>query len=247
MSETVVLYQFPRSKTVANLSFFCLKVETFMRMTAIPYRIESMIGASKAPQGKLPYITHQGQTIPDSSHILEYLKAQFSLTIDDDLHPEQLAIGHAVTIMLEERLRWCIIYSRWLDNRYALTLQNMFREFISSSSPLQIIFPLLINQSKKRIAKTLSLNGISKFTPEEIYAFGQQDLAALTTILGDKPYLFGDRPSSYDAIVYGVLANLIDIPMDCPLNTFARDRQTLQNYCQRMKNNYFSDLDEIDS
>lgn len=245
MSEVIVLSQFPRSKTVTNLSFFCMKVETFMRMTAIPYQIESIINPGKAPKGKLPYITHQGQIIPDSSHILEYLKTQFSLTIDDDLSSEQLAIGHAVTIMLEERLRWCVMYSRWLDDRYAPTFRNMFSEFISS--PLKIIFPLLINQSKKRIAKTLSLNGIAKFTPKEIYAFGQQDLAALTTILGNKLYLLGDKPSSYDAITYAVLANLIDIPIDCPLNTFARDRQTLQDYCQRMKKTYFADLDRTNT
>lgn len=245
MSEVIVLYQFPRSQTVANLSFFCMKVETFMRMTVIPYQIESIIDPAKAPQGKLPYISHQGKIIPDSSHILEYLKSELSLTIDDDLSSEQLAIGHAVTVMLEERLRWCVMYSRWLDDRYAPAFQNMFSEFLPS--PLKIIFPLLITKSRKRIAKTLTLNGIGKFTPEEIYAFGQQDLTALATFLGDKPYLLGDKPSSYDAIVYGVLSNLIDVPIDCPLNTFARDRQTLRDYCQRMKSQFFSDLDGTDT
>ena len=245
MSEAIVLFQFPRSKTVANVSFFCLKVETFMRITSIPFQIEELFNPSKAPKGQLPFITHQERTIPDSSHILEYLKSKFSLTIDDDLIPEQIATGHAVSIMLEERLRWCIVYSRWLDDRYAPAMQNIFSEFVPS--PLKIIFPLLCKQSRKRITKALDLNGIGKFTPAEIYTFGQQDLTALTTILGDKPYLFGDRPSSYDAVTYGFLANLIDVPIDCPLNTFARDHQTLRDYCQRMKNTYFSDLDQTDT
>ena len=34
--------------------------------------------------------------------------------------------------------------------------------------------------------------GIGKFTPEEIYTFGKKDLEALVTILGNKPYFFGD-------------------------------------------------------
>lgn len=71
MSETIVLYQFPPCKAVANISFFCLKVETFMRMNAIPHQIESEIDPSKAPKGKFPYITHQGREIPDSSYILD--------------------------------------------------------------------------------------------------------------------------------------------------------------------------------
>ena len=240
MAETVFLYQFPRPRAVANLGFFCLKVETLIRMTAIPYEIKTVINTAQAPKGKLPYIVHQGQKISDSSHIIDYLRLQFALTIDDDLSAEQLAIGHAVSTMLEERLRWCIVYSRWLDDRYAPTFKGLLDDFISF--PLKVIFPLVLANNRRRIATTLASNGIGKFTPEEIYAFGQQDIAALTAILGDKPYLFGERPSSYDAVVNGFLANLIDVPMACPLNTFARDRETLRNYCQRMKANYFADL-----
>ena len=243
MTEMVTLYQFPRPKTVPNLGFFCLKVKTFMRITSIPYKIEAVLNPAIAPKGKLPYIAHQGQNIPESSHIIEYLKLKFSVTIDNDLSAEQLAIGHAICIMLEERLRWCIVYSRRVDNRYAPTFKDISSELISF--PISIIFPLLIAKSRKRIAATLNSNGIGKFTPEEIYTFGQQDLDALTTILGDKLYLFGDKPSSYDAVIYAFLANLIDVPMECPLNTFARDRQSLRDYCQRMKSDYFSDLNLI--
>lgn len=182
----------------------------------------------------------QGQKIPDSSHIIEYLTSHFSLTLNDHLNQEQLAIGHAVKIMLEERLRWCIVYSRWLDERYFTSFTNIFLDLVPF--PLDVIFPLLARRSKKRIAATLNSNGIGKFTPEEIYAFGQKDIDAVATILGDQPYLFGEQPSSYGVIAYAFLANLIDVPIECPLNTFARDRETLRNYCQRMKRNYFSDL-----
>jgi len=45
------------------------------------------------------------------------------------LIPEQIAIGHAVTIMLEELLRWCVLYSRWLDDRYAPYFHNILVNF----------------------------------------------------------------------------------------------------------------------
>lgn len=240
MENKIILYQFPRPTMVANLSFFCMKVETFLRITSIPYTVETILNPAKAPKGKLPYIVHHEQIIPDSSLIIKYLKSNFFLTIDDDLDPKQLAIGHAVKIVLEERLRWCIVYSRRLDERYALKFSKIFREFVPI--PLKIVFPLLVARSKKRISTTLNSNGIGTFSPEEIYTFGKQDLDALTTILDDKPYLLGNKPSSYDAIAYAFLANLIDVPLECPLNTYARDRQTLLDYCQRMKLNYFSDL-----
>ena len=240
MEETITLYQFPRPKMVANSSFFCMKVEVFMRMASIPYEIKEILNPNQAPKGKLPYIIAQGKKIPDSSHIIEYLTLHFSLTLDNHLNQEQLAIGHAVSIMLEERLRWCIVYSRWIDERYWPSFKNIFLDLLPV--PIKIIFPILAKRNKRRIAATLNSNGIGKFSPEEIYIFGKKDIDTIATILASKSYLLGEKLSSFDAITYSFLANLIDVPIESPLNIYARDYKTLRNYCQRMKSNYFSDL-----
>ena len=174
------------------------------------------------------------------SEFIEYVTSLFSLTFDDDLTPEQLAIGHAVSIMLEERLRWCIVYSRWIDERYWLSFKNISLDLVPVL--IKTIFPILATRKKKRINSTLNSNGIGKFTPEEIYRFGQKDIDTVATILGDKSYLLGEKPSSFDAVVYSFLANLIDVPIESPLNIFARNCENLCQYCQRMKSIYFSDL-----
>ncbi|MEM8723087.1 MAG: Tom37 metaxin N-terminal-like domain-containing protein [Cyanobacteria bacterium P01_G01_bin.39] len=164
MKEKIILCQFPRPGMVANLGFFCMKVELFMRMTSIPYVVKEILNSGQAPKGKLPYIIHQGRKIPDSSHIIEYLTSYFSLTINSHLNSEQLAIGHAISMMLEEHLRWCIVYSRWLDERYWLPFKNISLNLIPD--PIKIIFPILAIRKKQRIAATLMRSfGYSDCTP----------------------------------------------------------------------------------
>ncbi|WP_110987719.1 glutathione S-transferase family protein [Acaryochloris thomasi] len=236
MKATVTLHQFPRPSMIANLSPFCMKVETFMQMASIPYEIHETLSARQAPQKKLPYILHQDKAVPDSQQIIEYLTSTFSVRLDAHLGEEQLAIGHAIRVMLEERLRWCIVYSRWLDP----VCWSAFETIVISSlsQPYRAIFPVLARQRKQKIRQTLYANGIGRFTPTEIYQFGQKDITALASILNGSTYLFGDQPSSFDATVYAFLANLIDVPIPCPLNDMARQNKRLREYCQRMRHLY---------
>lgn len=70
MEEKITLYQFPRPRMVANLSFFCMKVEVFMKMTSIPYTIQEILNPAQAPKGKLPYITIEDIKFPTRARLL---------------------------------------------------------------------------------------------------------------------------------------------------------------------------------
>ncbi len=71
----ITLYQFPPCWDLPNASPFCMKVENYLRMSNLPYRTVSVLNPAKGPKGKLPFITDNGQTVADSSFILDYLKA----------------------------------------------------------------------------------------------------------------------------------------------------------------------------
>ncbi|MEM8677455.1 MAG: glutathione S-transferase C-terminal domain-containing protein [Cyanobacteria bacterium P01_G01_bin.67] len=49
-----------------------------------------------------------------------------------------------------------------------------------------------------------------------------EDIEVLATILSDNLYLFENKPTSYDVIAYSFLVNLIDVPHEHSLNTYAR-------------------------
>jgi len=45
-------------------------------------------------------------------------------------------------------------------------------------------------------AKKVKAQGIGVHSPEEILAFGQNDLKVLSDTLADKPFFFGDEPTT---------------------------------------------------
>lgn len=77
MSE-ITLYQPPPAFGLPNASPFCMKLETYLRMAEIPYQIKAASFA-QAPNGKIPYIEHNGRLIGDSSLIIDYLKQTFGI------------------------------------------------------------------------------------------------------------------------------------------------------------------------
>ena len=51
-------------------------------------------------------------------------------------------------------------------------------------------------------AKKVKAQGIGVHKPEEIMKFGQDDLLALSQSLADKPFFFGDEPTTVSIYIY---------------------------------------------
>uniref|UniRef100_A0A1B0DJG8 Metaxin glutathione S-transferase domain-containing protein n=1 Tax=Phlebotomus papatasi TaxID=29031 RepID=A0A1B0DJG8_PHLPP len=58
--------------------------------------------------------------------------------------------------------------------------------------------------------------------PEEIEEFGKHDLKVLSDMLADKPFFFGDEPTTLDVVSFAVLSQLHFISKDVnlPLRDF---------------------------
>jgi len=107
----IKLYKFKACWGLPDPSPFCVKVETYLRMVAVPYERVECATMFKAPKKKLPYLTDGGRTIPDSGFILDFLKATFGDTLDGRLSAEERARGHALRRTLEESLYWPMVYA----------------------------------------------------------------------------------------------------------------------------------------
>lgn len=230
----IKLYQFAPAFGLPNMSPFCMKMETYLRMAGLPYECPRGADVFKSPKGKLPYIDDNGKIVADSAFIIEYLKARYGDPLDAKLTAHQRALSVTIQRTFEESLYWPVLYTRWIeDEGFAKVKQAAFARL---PFPLRQIIPPLARRSLRR---QLHGQGTGRHSREEIYAIGCRDVAALAQLLGKQAYFLGDEPASIDATAYAFLANLLWAPFDMPIRREAQKFANLDAYCQRMKARYF--------
>jgi glutathione S-transferase len=234
----ITLHELGPAFTLRTASPFGLKLEAYMKLAGIPYRVAPFDGnPGKAPKGKIPYITDDdGRTLGDSALIIEHLVAKHGDKLDARLTPAERAMGHALRRMTEEGLYFAMLYSRWIDDAGFAAVGPVF--FAAVPSLLRPAIGLLVRRNTR---KTLQAQGTGRHTREEVYAMGRADLQALEDALGDKLFFLGNEPTSYDAAIYGIVHNLREIPTGTPLTTFARSLPKLAAFCARVTQRCFEE------
>lgn len=230
----ITLHQFASMPWLPNASPFCMKVENYLRMAAIPFETDDKATPLKAPKRKLPFITVGDKTIADSGFILEYLKKTYGDPLDAALTGSDRAMGMALTRMIEEHLYWAIVYARWIDEEFWPQTRALFFGGIPA-----ILRPVITRVVRKSTRASLAGHGMGRHTPEEIYSLGKADLSVLSELLGDKPFFFGEKPTSFDATAYAFIAHVVVPPFETPLKKHAATLPNLAPYCARMKAKYY--------
>jgi len=233
----IKLFSFGSKFGVADPSPFVLKVDAYMRMAGIKFEnIAKQNNIQKAPKGKLPFIEDEGVVIPDSQAIIKHLKQVPEQDLDKDLTDEQKAISYLVTKSLDEDLYFILVYSRWFREDTWPLLNKTF--FGGLPFLLRLFVPKMV---RKQVLRNLHGQGVSRHSDEEIRQLLRSSLQALTDLLGAKQYFFGENPTSLDATCFGMLAECILVDIDNPYNQIAREYTSLVDYCERIKQKYYSE------
>ncbi|XP_047469534.1 failed axon connections homolog [Penaeus chinensis] len=234
--NVVLLHQFQRGKFCPNLGPFALKVETFLRLAGIEYKVdtESPFG----PKGKCPWITLNGEDLGDSEFILERLASEFDVDLDSHLDPQKAAALEAVRILADEHLFWCVITWRyWLDGCKSFLKSQSFAPFLRRA------FPLFMKRGMKERARH---HGIGKHSPEEIFHMCKKACRALSLVLGESPFFGGERPSTADCAIFGQLAQLKwNAPGSSYESIVTEAYPNLSEYCDRMRDRIYPDWNQL--
>ena len=223
------LHQFP-PVFGRNVSPFTLKLETWLRLAGLPYEVVPTRNPGRGPKGKLPFIEDDdGTVLGDSSLIIEHLMRTRGVDLDAGLEPLQRAQALALQRLIEDHLYFIGVWSRWADPAGWRGFGPAL--FGSLPQPLRRIVAAFV---RRQVRASLRAQGLGRHSQTELYAMGRADLEAISLALHERPFFFGERPTTIDAIAYGCLDSLLNVPVETELKRIAQGFPNLAAYCARM-------------
>jgi glutathione S-transferase len=233
----IKLFQFPRMLGIPNLSPFCCKLETWLRIVGVPYEVVDTPDPRKGPKGKLPFIEDAGVRIADTSLIVDHLVKTRGVDPDAHLDAAQRATALLVQRTLEEHYAFVLAYTHLLREEGLEHTRTRF------DAVPWIVRPLVARSVRKHIETVLWGQGILRHSHEDIIESALRDWRAVLAVMSNGPFFFGDEPSGVDAIVFGTLATTVLTPIESPIRDFLRSQPACVAYADRMRRRFFPELD----
>jgi glutathione S-transferase len=139
--------------------------------------------------------------------------------------------------MCEEHLYFALVATRWLEDANFADGPAQF--FKAVPMPLRPIIQSLV---RRKVAKTLKLQGFGRHTRAERDTLAIADLDALASLLGGKAFLMGEQPCGADATVFAFVANFLTPAFDTQIRTAAERHPNLAAYRDRILRRYLGEF-----
>jgi glutathione S-transferase len=226
----ITLSIYPENFGEPSGSPFCVKTLCMLKATGVDYKLSESADPRKAPKQKLPIIEHDGQTIPDSEQIRQHLEAVSGYDFNAGLNAAQRGTAGAITRMLEEHFYFAVVADRWVNDANWEKLKVAFFSDIPA-----ILRPMITKSIRKQAFGQLKGQGMGRHTEEERFERASCDVLSVKSVLGDKPFLFGDAPTAADYTAVPMLRASIATPVPTILSDFIRSEDKIMSYLERGK------------
>jgi glutathione S-transferase len=221
---------YPQGFSEPSASPFAVKAMCLMEHSGQKYTVKRLPDPRKSPKGKLPVLRHNDKTIPDSDQIRDYMEQSFDIDYDAGLTPMERGQSRSIIRMVEEHLYFVIVASRWQTEPHWPIIREEY--FGKMPKLLRLIIP---NMIRKGVIKQLIGQGMGRHSLGEQLDRANKDIAAIEAILGDKTFLFGDKPSAADFSVVPMLRSILVFPLENELGKLVTSRPVLVAYLERGK------------
>ena len=235
----ITLYAFGPAFGLPDPSPFVVKAAVLLKMAGLPYRTEPS-DPRKAPKGKLPYIRDGEEIVADTTFIRFHIERRYGFDFDAGLTPAERGVAWAVEKLCEDHVYWFGVHSRWMDDR---NFERGPAKFFDAAPAL--IRPFVKAMIRRNIRNALYGQGAGRYTEAERVALADRSFASISAILGDKPYLMGDKPCGADATVFAFGWNGLCPLFQSEIRTKAEGYPNLTAYCERLRQQYFPDANAL--
>jgi glutathione S-transferase len=162
------------------------------------------------------------------------LRGNTVFDFDRGLSSAQKATGWAVERMCEEHLYWLMIDVRWLDDaNFRAGPSEIFRLFPAALRPPVAVY------ARRSIRRALHLQGLRRHGAAQRLELARRDFVAISDILGDKPYLFGEEAHGADATAGAFVIGALAKAIAAPFRDAAESMPNLVAYAERMTRSFF--------
>lgn len=89
-------------------------------------------------------------------------------------------------------------------------------------------------------------HGIGRHSSEDLYKIAEEDLRAVSQLLGNKKFVMGDNPCLLDAALFGLVSVFIwNVPRSPQAKLIRSQLKNLEQHCYHIKEEYFPDWDQL--
>jgi glutathione S-transferase len=234
----ITLYKYIPAWGHSDISPFCLKVETYLRMAGIPY--QSVIAdVRKAPKRKLPYVDDGGTIVCDSREIIAHFEAKLDAPLDQGLAARERASSAAFRALLEEEAYFASLYFLYQVDEGWQGYSPVLKQYGAAVGVPAWISGLIFKSVRKQTLETIWSQGTGRHTRKQVEDRLCQAIESVGIQLGSGPYFFGSRPRTIDATCYGFLSLLFGTPFFSAAQQLALSMPNLSAYNTRMRQAYF--------
>ena len=171
--QGIRVHVFAPSTWAPNLSPFCLKVETYLRLKEVEYDAVHEWTFDMGPRGKLPYAFVDGKLISDSESIIQAVNAK-KLRTDPNASLPNMSSGLAIRHMLEDSFYWIAMHFRWIVQFKQWRVE--IEKITGLPLPLRKMMPFVF---QRKVSQQLLALGINSRAQDEIVSLGEAELASL--------------------------------------------------------------------
>jgi isoprene-epoxide---glutathione S-transferase len=234
----IKVYRYLPAWTVPCISPYVTKVVNYLKMTGLEYEPVSQDLTKldqETPFGKLPKIDDNGETVADSTNIINYLKGKYGDKLDGGLSPETRAQMLAWNRLIDEHLYWvAVIQPRWRETAN----WEKYLRIIAGTDDVPAPLRAFADDFRFRILTEFMLGGWGRMPGEVLYNRARADIDAMSDNLNGKKFMMGNSPTSIDAAVSSMLRHIVDTPFVFDTKDYAASKPNLKAYLGRMKEQF---------